>query len=284
MHGRRKQGALHDISSLAVQVAFGDYMQLRFADTDAREDFISCDVPDIPTDSSNTIIRAAGLFRQIYDFPQKIVVRLEKNIPLESGLGGGSSDAALFLRNLNIMLGKPVNDDDLTIIAGCVGSDCPIFLSSSPCILHQDGRMERVAVDKLAGLRQMKLIVFKPVVGIATSWAYAELDRRGPSSFSSADEAKVSIAKLLDELGTNARPPSLNNCFQSLAAERLLELQLIFRDLNLFFRVQGYLTGTGSAGFIPLQEDADSSSILQYLKDVLGSSALIIETRPYLIS
>jgi hypothetical protein len=59
-----------------------------------------------------------------------------------------------------------------------------------------------------------------------------------------------------------------------------LELQLIFRDLELFFRVQGYLTGTGSAGYIPFHEDEDTTAIRQYLGDVLGESALIVETKP----
>jgi 4-diphosphocytidyl-2-C-methyl-D-erythritol kinase len=283
VHGRRED-ALHNISSLIVQVEFGDHVQLRFAEDGACEDFLSCDVPGIPTDGRNSIFRALALYRQVYDFPQRVVIRLEKNIPLESGLGGGSSDAALFLRHLNEMLGRPVRDAELMAIAGYVGSDCPSFLSSSPCVVRETGsRVEPVEVAQLQGLRRMKLIIFKPVVGIPTAWAYEQLDRKGPAAFSEATAANFAIENVLRELETKARPASLANAFQTLVSERFLELQLIFRDLDIFFRVQGYLTGTGSAGYIPLHEDEDGSSIRQYLTDVLGDAALIVETRPLVL-
>jgi 4-diphosphocytidyl-2-C-methyl-D-erythritol kinase len=283
VHGRRDD-LFHDITSLFLQMDFGDVIRVRFAEETAYEDFMECDVPDIPTDIRNTMLKALSTYRQIYNFPQRLIIRVEKNIPPGGGLGGGSSNAAYFLKNLNEMLGRPLPDSDLVAIAAEVGSDCAPFLSSSPCIVRGRGdEVERVDVGKLDGLRRTKFILFKPVIGISTAWAYGQLDQRGPAACVDRSVADSAVGNALEDLRTKTSSSAFSNCFQEIACDKYMELQLIFRDIDQYFRERATLTGSGSAGFIPLAADADEEKICNYLRDAYGETSFVTVARPLLI-
>jgi 4-diphosphocytidyl-2-C-methyl-D-erythritol kinase len=275
----------HNLTSLVVQVAFGDGIQLRFADDGIHDDFLSCDVPDIPTGPDNTIWRALMQFRQVYKFPQRLVIKLEKNIPYGSGLGGGSSDAALFLRNLNEMLARPLKEKELHILAAQIGADCPLFLSSSPCILRGKGDTVRsVDPSALHGLERMKFLIFKPDFPISTDWAYKQFDKKGLAAIVDSAITGFTIQSLLKDLQLQPRSHYFTNCFQAIACEKFMELGLILRDLEYYFHVQGYLTGTGSACYVPLPDTDDTTEMRSYLTDVLGPAPFIVETKPLIFA
>jgi 4-diphosphocytidyl-2-C-methyl-D-erythritol kinase len=230
------------------------------------------------------MLKALSIYRQIYNFPQRLFIRMEKNTPPGAGLGGGSSNAAYFLKNLNGMLGNPLQEKDLSAIAAEVGSDCAPFLSSSPCIVHGRGdEVERVDVSTLQGLQQMKFVVFKPVIGISTSWAYEQLDRRGLSAFTDRSSAENAVKTSLNDLQTKTHSSGFSNCFQEIVCQKFMDLQLIFRDIDQFFHGHGTLTGSGSAGFIPFSSNADVESICQYLRDACGETSFVSTIRPLVI-
>lgn len=278
----RRRDRYHDILSLVCQVNFGDYLRLTLQPDGKGPDFLSCDVPTVPCDFRNSVHRALELFRQIYDFPGRVAVKIVKNIPMQSGFGGGSSDAALFLWHLNELLARPLSFEQLCQVALAVGSDVPLFLHPSPAVIRGRGNIvEGLPDDKLLALKTVRLILFKPAFSISTARAYGNfvLDLIPEDVRRARSEAQM--GQLIEGLGRNARQfPDCHNVFQGKVLTKFLELALIFRDVEREFGLQVYLTGTGSGCFIPVMGDLDTADVMAYLRATLGPQAFVVETTP----
>lgn len=130
-------------------------------------------VPAIPA-CENIVFRAADALARAaaVDGPWAIDVRLEKAIPHQAGLGGGSSDAAAMLLALASAWGLAADDPRLEEVAAGLGADVAFFLRGGCALL--DGAGERF-VRGLAPLRGAVLLV-KPPAGVSTAAAYAAFD------------------------------------------------------------------------------------------------------------
>jgi 4-diphosphocytidyl-2-C-methyl-D-erythritol kinase len=128
-----------------------------------------CDDPAVP--SENTVTKALRLLRERTALPPLRVV-LRKNIPAESGLGGGSSDAAGLLRAVKRMgfLGDP----ELETIAAKVGADVPFFLVGGRA--RAEGYGERLVPLPDAPVEWY--VIGRPPVGCSTPTAFRRLDER----------------------------------------------------------------------------------------------------------
>lgn len=88
----------------------------------------------------NTVIKAINLLRQKYNIKHEITIKLTKKIPIGSGLGGGSSNAAFLIKSLNSMLELNIKTKDLRNLAFEVGSDAPFFINNKPAIVSNYGK------------------------------------------------------------------------------------------------------------------------------------------------
>ena len=145
--GRQADG-FHGLVSVVAPVAFGDTLHVRHRSQEPgagcreAEFTLGCDDPDLPTDESNLVLRAARAFAKATGWRGEVNFRLEKRIPVSAGLGGGSSNAVAALRALNGIAGKPLDAARLAELAAELGSDCPLFLHDGPVVMR--GRGERV--------------------------------------------------------------------------------------------------------------------------------------------
>ena len=92
--GKRPDG-YHEIRTVLQTISLHDTLQ--FATAPDLEISLSCDDPQIPTDQNNLIVRAAIALRARYGVQAGVRIHLEKRIPVQGGLGGGSSNAAVTL-------------------------------------------------------------------------------------------------------------------------------------------------------------------------------------------
>ncbi|MCL2411476.1 MAG: 4-(cytidine 5'-diphospho)-2-C-methyl-D-erythritol kinase [Treponema sp.] len=128
----KRSDGFHNLESLFFAVNFGD--SLHFSPTH-EENVIeitmkgqSCDVPL----RDNIIFKAISLFREKTGFNRGFKITVEKRIPLGSGLGGGSSNAASALLVLNKLAGFPLERESLFELGAALGSDVPFFLHETP--------------------------------------------------------------------------------------------------------------------------------------------------------
>jgi 4-diphosphocytidyl-2-C-methyl-D-erythritol kinase len=164
--GKRPDG-YHELASLFQTVSLFDIIHFTFSDKDS----LTCTDASLPLNSSNLIWKAVDLFRQKTGRQASLSVHLEKNIPMQAGLGGGSSNAATALWALNQLSGQPATIEELIKWGSQIGSDVAFFLSNGTA--YCTGRGEHIR--PLAPLPNTSLLLVKPREGLSTPAIYAAL-------------------------------------------------------------------------------------------------------------
>ena len=150
--------ALHDMVSVSVNRGSG--IEIR------------CSDPRVPTDSTNTCWRIIHLAMQALNARGRVVIEIEKRLPVQGGLGGASGNAATALLALERALRKNLPLAERLRIAAEVGSDIPLFLIGGTVL--GVGRGEEV--HPLPDLPSMPCVIALPEVAISTPKAFADWD------------------------------------------------------------------------------------------------------------
>lgn len=165
---RRRTDGYHDLASLFQTISLYDTIHFSLSNRDE----LTCNKPDIPTNHINLINRATELFRRKTGLRFGLKAHLEKQIPHEAGLGGGSSNAATTLWALNQLLGKPAGLQDLMNWSSEIGSDITFFLSQGTAYCTGRGEILR----ELDPLPDQKLWIAKPAEGLSTASVFKALN------------------------------------------------------------------------------------------------------------
>ncbi|MBS1723486.1 MAG: 4-(cytidine 5'-diphospho)-2-C-methyl-D-erythritol kinase [Armatimonadetes bacterium] len=180
----------HAIRTVMQAVSLQDKLIIQRASRDS----FHCTSPEVPAD--NTVTKAWRLAREYVGLPN-LEVTLEKHIPIKSGLGGGSSDAAGLLRALSVLTGGMFSHREAIEVATAVGMDVPFFLAGGHC--RAEGHGERVS--PMPDIERTWLLIAMPLAEVSSAGAYAQLDGRSaaslkefPDSVWSTDNDFASIA------------------------------------------------------------------------------------------
>lgn len=169
---KRRPDGYHELASLFQTVNLCDILTYELSDL--TRDRMTCTNPSLPTNNQNLVLKAASLFRQKTGLKCYVDVHLEKRIPHEAGLGGGSSNAATTLWALNEITGRPASLEQLIAWAGEIGSDVPFFLSSGTAYCTGRGEIVR----SVGALPRQEVLIVKPEGGTSTPAVYGRLDLR----------------------------------------------------------------------------------------------------------
>jgi len=150
--------ALHD--RIAVDVQPGSGIEIRCAD------------PRVPRDETNTCYKIADRVMKAAGIGGKVVIEIEKHLPVQGGMGAASSNAVVTLLALERALRIQLSQAEKLRIAAEVGSDLPLFLVGGTVLGL--GRGEQVYA--LPDLPALHLVVVTPPVGVATPKAFARWD------------------------------------------------------------------------------------------------------------
>jgi 4-diphosphocytidyl-2-C-methyl-D-erythritol kinase len=172
--GRRADG-YHLLESLAVFTRYGDRVSIEPAE---RDEFTVSGpyAPAVPTDETNLILKARDALRGVVPSmaTAPVAIRLEKNLPIASGIGGGSSDAAAALRGLVKFWGLDVEHEALTRIGAALGADLPMCLAAKPLVARGTGD----ELSPVAGFPALGLVLVNPDVAVSTPAVFAALQQR----------------------------------------------------------------------------------------------------------
>jgi 4-diphosphocytidyl-2-C-methyl-D-erythritol kinase len=237
--GRREDG-YHLLQTVFQFLSVGD--ELCF--TLRQDDVITCSntLASIPPDDDLTV-RAAKVLQKIARRGQGVDIRLEKNLPVGGGLGGGSSDAATVLVALNRLWDCRLPADELMSIGLQLGADVPVFISG--CASWAEGVGERLqAVD----LPEPWYLVIKPPVEIQTAAIFAapELTRNC---------TPITITDFILHGGENVCEPVVRRRYPEVG--RALDWLSDFAPARL--------TGTGSCVFAAFAAQSDAEQVLAHL-------------------
>ena len=171
VYGKTDSG-LHNLDSIVVFCEFGDKISIRSADHDSfcwRGPFAPSLIDS--GNRENLIIAARDAFRGSGGLCGPVAIRLDKEIPVGAGLGGGSADAAATLRALNKMATTPLSENQLFAIATRLGSDVPVCLAATPHRIKGTGDV----IHPLNKIHAGALVLVNPLVPLSTAAVFNQL-------------------------------------------------------------------------------------------------------------
>ena len=235
--GPRRPDGYHDVSTVMQTVGLYDTLTVT---EDGCGLTMTCTDPALPADGSNLVLRAArAFFAETGLSAPGLRFHLEKRVPSQAGLGGGSSDAASVLLALRTLYAPSLTDAALECMAAQLGSDVPFFIRGGTALAT--GRGERIA--PLPRLRDAWFVIVKPPEGFSTPAMYRRLDELPPEPYRPAD-----LTAVLEGGDVRAVAAALHNSFER-AAPPDSTVWAIKADLLAHGALGALLSGSGSAVF-----------------------------------
>lgn len=237
--GRRADG-FHELRTIFQTVTLQD--TLTFSDRDDGQLQLTSDSTDIPLDESNLILRAALALRNHHGIDKGASIHLEKVIPVEGGLGGGSSNAAITLLGLAHLWELETSKEELTQLGASLGADVPFFLTGGTAL----GKGLGTEVSPINEMAAEHLLIVKPEAKVSTLEAYKALN--SPALTKVDSDIILSISRA-DEQFTDSHPNALHNDFEPVVFQLKPEIWRV-KDALLRAGARGaLLSGSGSSVF-----------------------------------
>ncbi|MGL4947127.1 MAG: 4-(cytidine 5'-diphospho)-2-C-methyl-D-erythritol kinase [Cetobacterium sp.] len=213
---------------------------------------------DIPVDKSNILYKIYDAFYTKIDKKSlNIEIYLEKNIPHQAGLGGGSSNGATFLTFLNKYHGNILTLQELICLGKNIGADIPFFL------INKASRVSGIGEKILEIENNLKtfLVVIKPPFGVSTETAYKQVKN--------IKNPKMANIDFIIEGLKNNDIAKIQNSIENNLEEALLKSDLnlkVFKNrLQELQNIEFFMSGSGSAYYAFLKKDIDEEiSNLKY--------------------
>ena len=268
--GCREDG-FHEIDSLVTLLDFGDSLQVGLSQT-GRDEY-RCNIEGLPFDSGNLVYRALELYRCKTGFNHPVSIDLEKRIPMGSGLGGGSSNAATLLKAVNALNPDPVSTALLAEWSADLGSDCPLFFGSG--LLRIRGRGERVEPFPCRFFdqgRKLKLAVFHPGFPVEAAWAYKTLRNRFSAHYTDSRTVEEELA-----CWSEHPTPWIDSHRNDLCIpvdSKYIAIPTLKKEFTKRFH-PFFMSGSGSACFCVLEPDDDENAIVEFVKSCWGNAVFV---------
>jgi 4-diphosphocytidyl-2-C-methyl-D-erythritol kinase len=229
----RRGDGFHEIASIMQTVGLHDVLTFEAAD----EMEFSCSVPALQA-GDNLVWKAIRALREATGETTAARISLEKNIPPDAGLGGGSSDAAAALKGLNRLWGLGLTAENLAEIAAGVGSDVPFFIYGGSCLVQ--GRGEKIT--PLPDMQGAWFILLNPGIAVPVKKTAALYALVKPVHYSRGGLA-AAAASLLKEGKTLVG--KCYNTFDTVAAGAYSGMQRYREALDKAGAREVHLAGSG---------------------------------------
>ena len=231
IEGRDKASGMHFLRSLFAPVDICDKLDIE--ESDIFSVVTNGIAEEIPTEK-NIVFKAYSALRNYVgkEIP-KFSVKIEKSIPTGAGLGGGSSNAAAFLKFVNEKCKLDLSSTQLIEIASKIGSDVPFFILEKPAVVSGTG--EKIETVELPESGKFFVLV-NPEIHVDTKLAYSLFDKTYP------------------DCGTSNRVPEqfswgkehIFNDFEEIVFSEFPEIAKVKTELELAGASKVFMSGSGS--------------------------------------
>ncbi len=238
----KRPDGYHDVAMVMQAVSLYDTITVSDEVDENTSDLytVSCNIEGIPTDDRNIVCKAANAFYKYCDIePKKLHIDIEKKIPHEAGLAGGSTDAAAVILALNRIFDTKLTMKEMCEIGSKVGADVPFCLEGGTMHATDIG----TTLSKLPSLTKCYILICKPYVSVSTAQAYERADSKPSKGFLVTDE----VVKMLFKRNLRGVCQCLYNEF-----EAVMELPEISEIKKLMIKNKALgasMSGSGSAVF-----------------------------------
>lgn len=228
-----REDEYHEVDMILQEIALADTVWIE----EGRGGFVlTCDDPSLALDANNLIFKAwEALKDRVED--NAVVIELEKRIPMQAGLGGGSSDAAATLKGLNKLWDLNLEDEELEEIGATIGSDVPFFIRGGT----QRGQGRGEKLTPLRGWYGHPILLVNPGEGLSTAYVYGQVESNG----------KIPVEELAHGIDANLGQVTglMQNQLETVAVTLQPKLRQIKKELMDLGAVHAMVSGSGPTVF-----------------------------------
>lgn len=235
----RKDG-YHELDSVMLPLEFHDSMILSKLKK-AVDNYVTIDDYTVGTFNHNLATFAIERMAELYHFDDKFRIFIHKVIPLQGGLGGGSSNAAFTMLSVNKMLKLNVPKDELAKVGLSLGADVPYFFENVPARVNGVGEI----ITPITIKNDYYVLLVKPSQGCSTKEVFSKFD-------SSKNKTKCNIdnvVKALEIGDDDLLASSIGNSLEGVAIKLVPEIQVIKDYLKSKGLKIVLMSGSGSTVF-----------------------------------
>ena len=269
----KRDDGFHDIRSVMHSVDLCDLIELSAEPSDKTEIAlrITSDA-DIPSGEDNIVFKAVRQYLLSVGITARVNINLKKSIPVEAGLGGGSSDAAAALRAMNRIFGK-LFDDELFDLALTLGSDVPYCLVGGTKLCRGRG----VPTSALS-VPPMHVLIALGTERITAKEGYLALDRKYSDFDGTVSKPELSESEIISAFTPAGIDEGvLYNVFESLDIPKLSEVKRIKRSMSEQGAKGSLMSGSGPAVFGIFSTKTEAEIALQHL-EALGIKTYLTQS------
>ena len=255
----KRDDGYHELDMIIAPISFGDEITITCHDEIGELDFrIKDDL--IPIDKSNTVTKA---YNEYFGYSNKekkrVTVYLEKKVPRQAGLGGGSSNAGFLLTELNKKY-KFYSKDEMLVIAKKVGADVPFFIDNKTSRVSGIGEK----ISFLENNIKEKILLVKPTyIGVSTRLAFSLYGEN-------TNELKVSnldnIEKAIKDGNVLELEKNIENTLEQIVLQNNMKLAKFKVEIESLYEKKFFMSGSGSTffTFISKQEESEIRKKMNY--------------------
>ena len=168
--GQKKSDGFHPLKSIVQTLDLYDEITI-----ERNKKFsLTCSDISVPCNENNTVWKACSLFFDKFKIKDKVSIHIEKHIPTQAGMGGGSSNASGVILALNNIFETHLDKKEMSDLSAQIGSDCPLFIYGGTCLMEGRGEI----ITPLKPFPKVYFLIIKPNFSVSTKEAYAKLDLR----------------------------------------------------------------------------------------------------------
>jgi 4-diphosphocytidyl-2-C-methyl-D-erythritol kinase len=234
---RKREDGYHEIRGIFQKITLTDEIEISL--THGEGITLSCSDPELPRGEGNLAFKAAELILSRTKRMAGIKITINKKIPLSSGLGGGSSNAASVLIALNQMLELHLSSEQMMDMGKRLGADVPFFLFGETALATGIGEKLTAMVIQ----PRLYLVLVNPGIPISTAFAYQRLNRE----LTNRKNDTINIPTKIDELPDLIS--LLSNDFEEAIFHLYPEIKEIKERLILEGARGSLMSGSGSTVF-----------------------------------
>lgn len=263
--GARADG-YHDLKSLVVFTDYGDHLTATRADVDrlTLSGPFADELADTDLDSTNLVLETLTKFRTRYPdiLPAGLHIHLEKNLPIASGIGGGSADAAATLRLIARYSGDKISPQQVADLAIEMGADVPMCLAAKTSLVTGIG----AHITPLNSMPPLYLTLVNPGVALSTPAMFKALKRTDNQSVPPLGSGFKTIPELTSWLSQT------RNDLQAPAQNLVPEISQIIASLtSANGTILARMSGSGATVFGLYASHSDAQNAAQKIKSENGN-------------
>lgn len=233
----KREDGYHEMKMIMLPLELYDSIQIEFLPY-LCDSYVTCDHVDLQETKYNLINTTINKLRDLYHFKQNFNINVHKEIPIQAGLGGGSSNAAATLKAFNNMLKLNIEPDKMNCIAKTIGADVPFCLLNKPALVEGIGEK----ITEIPLKHQYFVIIIKPKTGLSTKHVFEKADTM-TLDHGNIDNVIEALKSGDDELLGGSMFNSLEKVSLSMLPEIQIVKDMMFKD---GFKMV-MMSGSGSA-------------------------------------